>query len=104
MNSAKTAPSNLALADVAPAGTAAANSGISRAAAQPGARNVGASLPRRGAAAVLAILLAAFALGGCSSEPPVYTDGAYSGVSSLDDEGAYAEVDITIEEGKISAC
>ncbi|MDR0423997.1 MAG: FMN-binding protein, partial [Clostridiales Family XIII bacterium] len=39
-----------------------------------------------------------------SSEPPVYTDGAYSGVSSLDDEGAYAEVDITIEEGKISAC
>ncbi|MDR1134701.1 MAG: FMN-binding protein [Clostridiales Family XIII bacterium] len=51
---------------------------------------------------LLPILFVLILLSGCGS--PVYIDGAYTGVSSADDDGAYAEVNITVEDGKISSC
>jgi major membrane immunogen (membrane-anchored lipoprotein) len=48
-------------------------------------------------AAALAILFA-----GCG--PASYKDGEYSATSGKDDKGAYAEVTLTIKNGKVADC
>jgi major membrane immunogen (membrane-anchored lipoprotein) len=55
----------------------------------------------------IALLIAAVTvLGGCgsSSDAAALEDGVYTGVSSEDDDGAYGEVNITVEGGIITAC
>jgi major membrane immunogen (membrane-anchored lipoprotein) len=48
------------------------------------------------------LLMAVMILGGCGNAG--YRDGVYNGRSGEDDTGAWGEVTITIEEGKITAC
>jgi major membrane immunogen (membrane-anchored lipoprotein) len=48
------------------------------------------------------LLLAGLLLAGCGNVR--YKDGVYSGKSGADDTGAWAEVAITITEGRIAAC
>jgi major membrane immunogen (membrane-anchored lipoprotein) len=55
----------------------------------------------------VALLIAgALSLGGCgaSSDISSLEDGVYTGVSGEDDDGAYGEVSITVEDGVITAC
>jgi major membrane immunogen (membrane-anchored lipoprotein) len=65
--------------------------------------------------AVVLLIAAASALGGCGSSDAGArgdgvtgadgkADGVYTGVSSEDDSGAYGEVSITVEDGVITAC
>jgi major membrane immunogen (membrane-anchored lipoprotein) len=54
--------------------------------------------------AVFVLMLAMATLYGCEDSSPVYKDGTYTGKSGEDDQGAYGEVTITIQNGKISAC
>jgi major membrane immunogen (membrane-anchored lipoprotein) len=55
---------------------------------------------------IVLLIAAATVLGGCgtSSETAAREDGVYTGVSSEDDDGAYGEVNITVEGGVITAC
>jgi major membrane immunogen (membrane-anchored lipoprotein) len=52
---------------------------------------------RTGAAALLVLCMA-----GCGKT--ALNDGVYSGVSSVDDTGAYGEATLTIRGGKVAAC
>jgi major membrane immunogen (membrane-anchored lipoprotein) len=55
----------------------------------------------------IALLIAvALSLCGCgaSTDAASREDGVYTGVSSEDDDGAYGEVNITVEDGVITAC
>jgi major membrane immunogen (membrane-anchored lipoprotein) len=40
----------------------------------------------------------------CGCDKGAYRDGTYAGTSSLDDTGAYGEVQLTVVGGKISQC
>jgi major membrane immunogen (membrane-anchored lipoprotein) len=55
---------------------------------------------------VALLIAAALSLGGCgaSSDASSLGDGVYTGVSGEDDDGAYGEVNITVEDGLITAC
>lgn len=55
---------------------------------------------------VLALLPALMLLSACggSSEEVSYRDGTFVGKSSEDDNGAFGEATVTIEDGKITAC
>lgn len=51
----------------------------------------------------LLLSLSLAACGGGDSDAS-YQDGSYTGISSEDDEGSYAEVTLTLEGGEITAC
>jgi major membrane immunogen (membrane-anchored lipoprotein) len=55
---------------------------------------------------VALLIAAALSLCGCgtSSDAASLEDGVYTGVSGEDDDGAYGEVSITVEDGAITAC
>lgn len=55
---------------------------------------------------VLALLPALMLLSACggSSEGVAYRDGTFVGKSSEDDNGAFGEAAVTVEDGKIIAC
>jgi major membrane immunogen (membrane-anchored lipoprotein) len=52
--------------------------------------------------AVLAVLFAAALLTNCKGS--AYKDGVWSGKSGVDDTGAWGEITITIEQGKVALC
>jgi major membrane immunogen (membrane-anchored lipoprotein) len=53
----------------------------------------------------LAVCLAGCtAIGPAESQPAAGRDGVFTGVSGADDTGAYGEVTLTIESGKIADC
>jgi major membrane immunogen (membrane-anchored lipoprotein) len=57
--------------------------------------------------AAAAVMAAAMFLAGCKDSSPVkktYKDGVYTAVSGEDERGAYGEVTITVESGKITNC
>jgi major membrane immunogen (membrane-anchored lipoprotein) len=58
------------------------------------------------AAGIALSLAAALSLCGCGDADAAIPeeDGVYTGVSSEDDDGAYGEVRITVEDGAIAAC
>jgi major membrane immunogen (membrane-anchored lipoprotein) len=63
-------------------------------------------MKKEAAAMALALICALLPLTGCRSgdDNAAYKDGTYTGISGEDDEGAYGEATIRIENGGITAC
>jgi major membrane immunogen (membrane-anchored lipoprotein) len=61
------------------------------------------NLKRISIALSLVAALSLCACGGADTKPPA-EDGVYTGVSGEDDDGAYGEVTVTVEDGAITAC
>jgi major membrane immunogen (membrane-anchored lipoprotein) len=57
---------------------------------------------KRSGSVLHVLVLAALLLGGCGSGG--YRDGVYTGRSGVDDTGAWGEVTVTVDGGKISGC
>jgi major membrane immunogen (membrane-anchored lipoprotein) len=62
-------------------------------------------MKKRTLAAVCLIALLSALLSGCGgAEATAYKDGVYTGQSGADENGAYGEVTVTVEGGRISGC
>jgi major membrane immunogen (membrane-anchored lipoprotein) len=57
-----------------------------------------------GAALLAVVLLTVCGCGGSSPGAAELEDGVYTGVSGEDDDGAYGEVSVTVENGVITDC